>query len=79
MLLDLIVAFLAFLIIWTLIFQILIPFFRGTPMFPFFRPENELNKKLSEARQSRVEHELEKEIDEAEVKYCEYRDWETWN
>lgn len=38
--------------------QVFYPLYRGTPLFPFFRPEHELRKKLSEEKQVSVEEEI---------------------
>lgn len=42
--------------------QVFWPLWRGTPLFPFFRREQELLKKLSEEKQTTVEEEIKDEI-----------------
>jgi hypothetical protein len=46
------------LILITLITQIILPFMRGTPIFPIFRKEAVLLKKLEEVNQQVVEKNL---------------------
>jgi hypothetical protein len=41
----------------------LIPVLHGRPMFPMFRRESELRKKLQEAKQEQYEASIEQEID----------------
>ena len=42
--------------------QLVIPAWRGTPLFPFFRKEKQLAAELADARQDKVEAELKAEI-----------------
>jgi hypothetical protein len=42
--------------------QVVIPIFRGTLLFPFFRREHELESLLSQARQQELEFGLQKEL-----------------
>lgn len=44
--------------------QIIIPLWRGTQLFPFFRKEREIVNEIEEARQAEVERELRKKLDE---------------
>lgn len=52
-----------FFLIWTGLTQIIIPFFRGTPIFPFFRKERKLEGGIAEARQSNLERDLKDKLD----------------
>lgn len=42
--------------------QVMLPAFRGTALFPMFRREGELEKSLSEAKQTIRERGIEKDI-----------------
>jgi hypothetical protein len=74
MLLRLIEMVAMFLIIWTGLSQVIVPFFRGTKLFPIFRREEKLEEKLAEANQSQVENELERKIDQTN-RFCESCDY----
>jgi hypothetical protein len=52
----------ATIIIWTLITQVLIPVYRGTKLFPFFRKEEKLRNEIEEVNQQNVEKGLENEL-----------------
>ena len=44
--------------------QLVIPLWRGTPMFPLLRRERKLESELEKARQAQVEENLDRRIDE---------------
>jgi F0F1-type ATP synthase membrane subunit b/b' len=46
--------------------QIVWPSFKGRALFPFFRKQQELEKKLADANQARFEAELEKKVAEVQ-------------
>lgn len=48
--------------------QILVPAFRGTAMFPFFRREAKIKEAIVEAKQDLREDELEDELEKLEEK-----------
>lgn len=54
------VALILFLVV--VVTQLAIPMYRGTPLFPVFRRERELETELERARQTSVESRLEKRI-----------------
>ena len=56
---------LLFLIFFTLITQVIIPAFKGTLLFPFFRKTAELEVKLAEAHQAEAEAVLVQEVKKA--------------
>jgi hypothetical protein len=62
MLLRVLETAVAVLLVWFFITQVLIPFFRGTKMFPLFLREAGLHKTLEEVKQKAVEKKLENEI-----------------
>jgi hypothetical protein len=51
------------LLVGLVITEMLIPVLHGRPMFPMFRRESELRKKLQEAKQEQYEASIEQEID----------------
>lgn len=55
-------AFAAILLLFV-ITQIIVPLFRGTPFFPFFRNERKLVSDLERAREDLVEAGLEEQIE----------------
>lgn len=45
-----------------LVFQVLIPLMRGTPVFPLFRREHKLHRRLEEVKEDVREARVEREI-----------------
>jgi hypothetical protein len=50
------------LLIYIIISQLLVPAYRGTQMFPFFRKERKLKEQIVEANQDLYEDELEAQV-----------------
>lgn len=50
------------LVVVLFVSQVGIPLWRGTPLFPAFKPERRLLRELAEIEQARIERELWKEI-----------------
>lgn len=59
---------LAVLVVLAGITQIVLPLWRGTPLFPLFRTERKLEAELEEAREEVVEADLRKQIEETRRK-----------
>lgn len=53
---------LIFTALWIIITQVIIPAFRGTPVFPMFRRESKLKAVVIEQRQDLVERQIERAI-----------------
>ena len=70
MFLGIILFVIIFILIWTFITQIAIPFKRGTSWFPFLREENDLESRIALAKQGQLEKSLKKELDRTTVKCC---------
>lgn len=64
-------AFLFITVLLIVFTQVIIPSFRGTVWFPFFRKEKILQEQIQELRQVKIEKELEKEITLLEDKKVE--------
>ena len=64
----------ATLIVIIFLTQILMPLFRGTPVFPIFRRERKLESELSEARKEVIEASLERRIKQEREKAERLRD-----
>ena len=62
MILKLLELLVTFFIIWTALTQIIVPFFRGTKIFPLFRKQNVLEEKLASKKQELHELGIEDEI-----------------
>jgi hypothetical protein len=55
-------AVIIMLLIYIVISQLLVPAYRGTKMFPFFRKERKLKEQIVEANQDLYEDELEVQV-----------------
>jgi len=58
----------AALLFWVLVTQLIMPLWRGRPIFPFFRRSRDLENRLGEVRQAKDEAAIEREIEKEEQK-----------